>query len=89
MDYINIIFPAIVSLILVIILLSSFGIFSVLEAENATTGEGIIMAIIGIVIILVVLIIVSCLAKSMNTIGSATHGGFAGFVLGSLAYSIF
>lgn len=54
MDYINIILPAIGSLILVIILLSSFGIFSVLEADNVTTALGIIMAIVGIVIIIFV-----------------------------------
>jgi hypothetical protein len=79
--------PALFAFLLVAVMLSSFGIFSVLEEDNPTTGMDIIMAIFGFVICTIVAFTAGYLAN-MQKIGSGILGGIAGFFLGFLLYSL-
>ena len=89
MDYIVIIIPVIISIVLAIIFLSSLGMLSVLEKYNETTFLGIFWAIICVPIITVLAFIVY---RMINTemgekIRAGTSGGIAGLILGALLLS--
>ena len=69
-------------------MVSSFGTFSVLEADNDTTGKGVVKAIAGFVICTVVAIAVGFAANKLQKVASGILGGIAGFFLGFLLYSL-
>lgn len=87
-DYVYIGVPALFAFLFVAVMLSSFGTFSVLEADNDTTGKGIIKAIVGYVFSTVVAIGAGYLAKKLQKVASGILGGIAGFFLGFLLYSL-
>jgi uncharacterized membrane protein len=80
--------PALFAFLFVTVMLSSFGLFSVLEENVDTTGKGIIMAIVGFVISTVVAVAAGFLAKTLKRVASGILGGIAGFFLGFLLYSL-
>jgi len=87
-DWVYIGVPALFAFLFVTVMLSSFGLFSVLEENVDTTGKGIIQAIVGFVISTVAAIAAGYLANKLQKIASGILGGIAGFFLGFLLYSL-
>lgn len=80
--------PALFSFLFVAVMLSSFGLFSVLEADQETSGMGVFKAILGTLVALAVAIGVGVLAKLMAKITSGLVGAVGGFLIGFLIYSL-
>jgi len=87
-DWVYIGVPALFAFLFVTVMLSSFGLFSVLEENNDTTGKGIIQAIVGFAISTVAAIAAGYLANKLQKVASGILGGIAGFFLGFLLYSL-
>ena len=87
-DYIMYTVPAIVSFLFVAVVVSSFGLFTVLEEDIETTTGGVFKAIFGFTIALAVAIVVGFLAKNTKKIAMGILGGIGSFFLGFLFYSL-
>jgi hypothetical protein len=87
-DYFQIAVPALFAFLFVAVMVSSFGLFSVLEEDNETTTKGVILAIIGFVIAFAASVAAGLIAKVMSKITSGVIGGIAGFFIGFLLYSL-
>ena len=87
-DWVYIGVPALFAFLFVTVMLSSFGLFSVLEENVDTTGKGIIQAIVGFAISTVAAIAAGYLANKLQKVASGILGGIAGFFLGFLLYSL-
>jgi hypothetical protein len=73
------------------VVLSCFGIFSILEIENGNTGIGIFKAIVGFVICAIASIGVGFVLyqEKLKEINLALLGSISGFLLGLLLYSVY
>lgn len=87
-DYIVVAVPAFFAFLFVAVMLSSLGLFSVLEEDNETTGKGVFMAIIGTVLGLAAAVLIGFLAHKTKEIAMGALGGICGFFLGFLLYSL-
>jgi hypothetical protein len=87
-DWVYIGVPALFAFLFVTVMLSTFGLFSVLEENEDTTGKGVILAIVGFVISTVAAIAAGFVAKKVQKVASGILGGIAGFFLGFLLYSL-
>ena len=88
MEKVYIVVPALFAFLFIAVMLSSFGVFSVLESDNETTGKGIIMAIVGFVICTAFAIAAGFLGSIANDYKAGILGGIIGFFLGFLLYSL-
>ena len=87
-EKVYIVVPALFAFLFIAVMLSSFGVFSVLESDNETTGKGIIMAIVGFVICTAFAIAAGFLGSIGNDYKAGILGGIIGFFLGFLLYSL-
>jgi Domain of unknown function (DUF4203) len=87
-DWFQIGLPALFAFLFVAVMVSSFGLFSVLEEDVETSGKGVFLAIIGFIIALAAGVAAGLIAKLTEHIVSGIIGGIAGFFVGFLLYSL-
>jgi hypothetical protein len=88
LNYVYIGVPALFAFLFFAFVLSSFGIFSVLETDNETTEAGSFKAIFGFVLCTIFSIAIGLLGIIFNEIAVGMIGGIAGFFFGYFIYSL-
>jgi hypothetical protein len=87
-EWVVAIVPAFFVFLFVSVMLSSFGLFSVLEKDEDTTGSGVFKALVGSLIALAAAVAVGYFLKKTETIATSILGAVGGFFAGFLLYSL-